>query len=110
MGEFIDKVAAWMMGIGLANIVAFMIGAGIIGGDSRPSKPGETGYYVSNRGHRREVSALVWHYSSLHKSAVRITTPPLMLGGLFLVWRRSLKQTKKPETPRPMHLKRNSPA
>lgn len=94
MNDTIGKTAGWVLGIGLANVVAFMIGAGILGGSAIPQKLGEAGYYVSNHGRRTEVSATAWHYSSFHKSTLPIAAPPMMLAGLVLVWRQSLKQIK----------------
>jgi hypothetical protein len=95
MGKLIGKIAGWMVGISIANGMAFLIGTAILGGDSAPRKPGETGYYVSNHGRRTEVSALAWHYSFYHKVTVLITIPPVMLGGIVLVWRQSLNQMRE---------------
>ena len=42
-----------------------------------------------------EVSALAWHYSFYHKVTVLITIPPVILGGIVLVWRPSLNQMRE---------------
>ena len=89
------KIALAMCLIGIINAMACLAGAAILGGAADPMKPGETRYYEASHAHRMEVTALAWHYSSIHGSTLVITHPMALLGRLVLVWpRRVLSETK----------------
>jgi hypothetical protein len=73
-----------LVGIGILNFASFWIVAVIIGGDAVSNPPQDGRYYVSEHGHRTEVSRSVYEYSLFHARSVWVTHPLAFLGGYLL--------------------------
>ena len=61
--------------LGMANFVAFAIGALLIGGDAVSGMVQDGHYFVRNHGRLTEVSASVFHYSLWHARSLWVTHP-----------------------------------
>ena len=87
--------ACILVAVGILNFVSFFIIALIIGGDAVSNPPQDGRYYVSEHGHRTEVSHAVYEYSLFHAHSVWVTHPLAMLG-VFLLNCEEKKRKIKP--------------
>ncbi len=71
-------------GIGLANLLAFVGVAAIIGGSALLGKVEGDQHYVGDHGRFRLVSAPIYWYSVIHGATQLITFPLLLIASLKL--------------------------
>ena len=84
-----------LFAIGIVNFASFWIIAVIIGGVAVGSGAVDGRYFVSEHGHRTEVSRSVFEYSWYHARSVWVTHP-LALFGSYLVYCEDKKRKSKP--------------
>jgi hypothetical protein len=81
---------------GLANFVAFLVGALYLGGDAANGKAVDGHYFLSNHGYLTEVSHTLFAYSEWHVRSLLITHPLAMLCGWLLS--RDYKLSRRPKS------------
>lgn len=87
-----NRICLWIIALGLANLTAYTVVYGLIGGDAINGGIEEGRYYLRGhflrglQGERTEVSQATWLYSGVHSLTIPLTGAGILLA-LFILAR-----------------------
>jgi hypothetical protein len=76
-------VCRWVAVIGFLNVTSFIVLALLLGGDGIAGGTSGGHYYLSEHGHRTEVSHGTWIYSRVHAYSAMVSAPAAVIAGVI---------------------------